>query len=245
MAEPTSTVGQPGGGWGENRSHSIREPLGGSGFGTLDELDFKIFKAIDFRPYGENAGDISRLNPWVIVKKVGADGYKVKLRSADHPGPSLSCVQASFGGGGRARLSAKTVRRRFERMAKNNAVIIVPLVNPADIPHTITHVLLLYPAAERRKEVLDRAMEEFGRSCFLSRTAPPGNAMICLAARTLAETEENLLKARRLDGMLDAKLLVLKEIREYTQWVDSAIDRMIAETARAPIADQVSPGSRA
>ena len=44
--------------------------------------------------------------------------------------------------------------------------------------------------------------------------------------------------------MLDAKLLVLKEIREYTQWVDSAIDRMIARLLDPPIADQVAPGSR-
>jgi hypothetical protein len=83
-------------------------------------------------------------------------------------------------------------------------------------------------------------MEEFAASCFLSRTAPPGNAMICLAARTLAETEENLLRARRIDGMVDAKLLILREIREYTQWLDSAIDSMIAATAGPPVANRLS-----
>ena len=316
----------------------------------MDELDFKIFKAIEFRPYGEHAGDLSRLNPWVIAKKVGADGNTVKLRLNKmkqggfihyfqiYPnfrllrmqgaayvfhvpdvlekndiigkcslvdgvteihnfiGPNI-CIDFSYSDSrDEARrlelyrsltrcseperfyervmppveielsnldwriikalryhafkplsevaselgLSAKTVRRRFERMAKNNAVIVVPLVNPADIPNTITHVLLLYPAPERRQEVLERAMEEFAASCFLSRTAPPGNAMICLAARTLAETEENLLRARRIDGMVDAKLLILREIREYTQWLDSAIDSMIAATAGPPVANRLS-----
>ena len=79
--------------------------------------------------------------------------------------------------------------------------------------------------------MLNRAMETFKGSCFMARTSLPGNAMLCLASRTLAETEENLIKARRLEGMRDAKLLVLKEIQEYTQWIDSAIDRKIAETS--------------
>ncbi len=315
----------------------------------MDELDFKIFKAIEFRPYGENSADLSRLNPWVIAKKVGADGNTVKLRLKRmkeggfiryfqiYPNLRLLglqdaayefelpdvvekntiiekcslvdgvteihnfigshiCIDFSYSDNreearrlGLFRsltgcnaperfyertmppveidlsnldwrilkalrynafkplskvaeelgLSAKTVRRRFERMVQHGAVIIVPIVNPADIPNTITHVLLLYPAPAKREEVLHRALQEFIGSCFLSRTSPPGNAMFCLAARTLAETEENLIRARRLDGMKDVKLLVLKEIREYTQWVDSAIDQKIKETTRPPVMDQV------
>ena len=56
--------------------------------------------------------------------------------------------------------------------------------------------------------------------------------MLCLAARTLAETEQNLIRARKIEGKKHAKLLILKEIREYTQWIDSAIDRQIAETGK-------------
>ena len=55
--------------------------------------------------------------------------------------------------------------------------------------------------------------------------------MLCLSARTLAETEDSLIRARKIEGMLNAKLLILKEIREYTQWIDSAIDRYVGETA--------------
>ena len=309
----------------------------------MDELDFKIFKSVEFRPFGPSSGDLSRLNPWVIAKKVGADGNTVKLRlnkmkksgfiqyfqiypnfrlldvqgaaylfqvrdvleknevigkcalvdgvteihnfigssfcidftyldSNDegrrlqlfrhlthcesperfyervmppveidlttvdwriikslryHAFKPLSTVAKELG------LSAKTVRRRFDRMAQNNAIIIVPLVNPAGIPNTITHVILLYPDPARREAVLNAALEKFKDSCFLARTSPPGNAMICLAARTLAETEENLIKARRLDGILDAKLFILREITEYTQWIDSAIERKISQPATA------------
>ena len=321
----------------------IPEPLRGDGIGNLDELDFKIFKSVEFRPFGPSSGDLSRLNPWVIAKKVGADGNTVKLRLDKmkksgfiryfqvYPNfrllgvegaaylfqardvlekreiigkcslvdgvteihnfiGSSFCIDFTYSDSNdesrRLELfrhlthcesperfyervmppveidlsnvdwriikslrynafkplsvvakelgsSAKTVRRRFDRMAQNNAIIIVPLVNPADIPNTITHVILLYPDPERREEVLRVAMEEFKDSCFLARTSPPGNAMICLAARTLADTEENLIKARRLDGIRDAKLFILREITEYTQWIDSAIDRKISEPAKA------------
>ena len=249
----------------------------------MDELDFKIFKSLDFRPFGDTSGDLSRLNPWVIAKKVGADGNTVKLRlnkmkrsgfiqyfqiypnfrllgmrgsaylfnvrdvlekyeiidkcslvdgvteihnfigshlcidftyldskdegrrlelfrrltHCESPErfyerimPSveidlsntdwriikalrynafkpLSVVAKELG------LSAKTVRRRFERMAENNAVIIAPLVNLVGIPDTITYVMLLYPSPGRREEVLNKAMEEFNDTCFLARTSPP------------------------------------------------------------------------
>jgi DNA-binding Lrp family transcriptional regulator len=309
----------------------------------LDQLDFRIFKSLDFRPFGQTAGDLSRLNPWVIAKKVGADGNTVKLRLNKmkksgfikyfqiYPNFRLLgikgvayifslgdvlekyeiiekcslvdgvteihnfidahlCIDFAYQDSGDERrklelfrsltrcespekfyersmppveirlsntdwriikalrynalkplsivaeelgLTAKTVRRRFERMTQNKAVIIVPLVNPAEMADTITYVMLLYPSPDRRDDVLERAMKEFDDSYFLAFTSSPGNAMVCLAARKLAETEDSLIRARKIEGMRDVKLLVLKEIREYTQWVDSAIDRKIAEATKS------------
>jgi DNA-binding Lrp family transcriptional regulator len=313
----------------------------------LDKLDFMIFKAVGFRPNGQTSGDLSRLNPWVIAKKVGADGNTVKVRLSKmkssgfiqyfqiYPnfrllgvsgtaylfsigdvlqkdriiescslvdgvmeihnfiGPQF-CIDFSHQDSRDERrrlelfrsltscssperfyewemplveiglsnldwriikalrydalrplssvaedlaVTAKTVRRRFERMAQNNAVMIVPVVNPADMPDTITHTLLLYPSPGRHREVLHRAMEEFKDSCFLSYTQSPGNAMLCLATQTLAGTEDDLIRARKIEGMRDVKLLILKQMREYTQWMDSAIDRKITETGRQTESD--------
>jgi DNA-binding Lrp family transcriptional regulator len=152
---------------------------------------------------------------WQIIKALRYNAFK-----------PLSTVAKELG------LTAKTVRPRFERMAHSNAVIIVPVVNPASIPDTITHVMLLYPSPGRHDDVLKKAMKEFRDSCFHTFTSSPGNAMLCLAARTLAETEDSLIRARKIEGMRDAKLLILKEMREYTQRVDSGIDRKIAETGK-------------
>ena len=309
----------------------------------MDQLDFKIFKSIGFRPFGPDAGDLSRLNPWVIAKKVGADGSTVKLRLKNmsksgfikyfqiYPNYRLLgindsaysfqlddvlekkeilekcslvdgvteihnfigriiCVDFTYQDSRDERrrldlfrnlthcdspqkfydrvmpevnikltsidwqiikalrydafkplskvakelgLTAKTVRKRFDRMAQNNAVIIVPLINPAEIPDTVTHAMLLFPSPSEREEVMRRAMEIFGSSCFMVFTSSQGNSMLCLAARTLAETEENLIRARKIQGMIDVKLLILREITEYTQWMDSAIDRKITEMTKA------------
>lgn len=311
----------------------------------MDYLDLQIFRSLGFLPYGQHSCDLSRLNPWVIAKKVGADGRTVKLRLNKmqkngfihyfqiYPnfrllglngvayvfdigdvlrkyevidncalvdgvteihnfiGPEvcidftyqdsrdenrrlelfekltrcesplrfyervmphseatlsnidwkivkalrynalkpLSNVASELG------LTAKTVRRRFERMVQNNAIIIVPIINPAHIANTITYVILLYPDPERWSEVIEKVMKLFGYSYFLTRMFPPGNAAIYLSARTLAETEDNLIKARKIEGMKDARILILKEIRENTHWMDSAIDRKIIETAKYEI----------
>jgi hypothetical protein len=35
----------------------------------MDQLDFKIFRTLGLRPFGNESGDFNRLNPWVIAKK--------------------------------------------------------------------------------------------------------------------------------------------------------------------------------
>jgi hypothetical protein len=79
---------------------------------------------------------------------------------------------------------------------------------------------------------MERGNEGFRDSSFIANASSHGNSMLGLAALTLAETEDNLIRARKIEGMMNVKLLVLKEVREYTRWMDSAIDRKITETAR-------------
>ncbi len=308
----------------------------------MDYLDLQIFRSLGFLPYGQHSCDLSRLNPWVIAKKVGADGRTVKLRLNNmqkngfihyfqiYPNfrlLGLSGVAYVFNVGdvlrkydvidncalvdgvteihnfigselcidftyqdardenrrlelfrklthcespvrfyervmprseiilsnmdwhiikalrynafkplstvaGELGLSAKTVRRRFERMVQNNAVIIAPIINPAHIANTITYVIFLYPSPDKWSSVMEKVMTIFNYSYFLTRMFPPENSAVYMSARTLAETEDNLIKVRRIEGVKDARILILKEMRENTQWLDSAIDRKISETAK-------------
>ena len=106
-------------------------------------------------------------------------------------------------------------------------------------------MLLLYPSEAHRDRVVQEALETFGAGCFLTRVNPTGNAMLCLVARTLAETEESLVRARRIEGMRDGKLLVLRGIREYTQWIDAAIERQIEDARVGRPSGRVSRGRTA
>lgn len=313
----------------------------------MDQLDLKIFRSLGVVPYGPDSGDLSRLNPWVIARKVGANGSTVKLRLAKmrksgfiryfqiYPnfrllgiegtaylfdlgdvgqkneaikGCSLVdgvteihnfigsqvCIDFAHRGEEDQRrkmellrrltrcesperyyervmpkvevslsstdwriikalrydafkplsrvarelgLTAKTVRRRFERMAHGGALIVVPVVNPAHIANTITYTVLLYTSPERWNGVLNEAMDIFEGSYFLTRLHPPRNAAIHASARSLAEMEESFVKVKKIEGVNDARLLVLKEIREYTEWLDSEIEGRIEGSGRKVFAE--------
>lgn len=59
-------------------------------------------------------------------------------------------------------------------------------------------------------------LQMFKYSYFLTRMFPLGNFAVYMSARTLAETEDNLIKARKIDGVRDARILIFKEMRENT-----------------------------
>jgi DNA-binding Lrp family transcriptional regulator len=81
---------------------------------------------------------------WRIIKSLRYNAFK-----------PLSKVAQELG------LSTKTVRRRFQRMIDNNAVVIVPAIQPGDVPNTITHVLLLYFKESQREQALMEALHLF------------------------------------------------------------------------------------
>jgi hypothetical protein len=64
-----------------------------------------------------------------------------------------------------------------------------------------------------------------------------GNAMLGLVAQTLAETEENFIRSRKIDGVQNVKMLVLKDTKDFSEWLDREIERKIVETSKLPQAD--------
>lgn len=306
----------------------------------MDHLDVRIFKSLGVLSYDQDSCDFSRLNPWIIAKKLGANGRTVKLRMRkmqqcgfiDHfqiypnfrflglnataygfevgdvvrkyeviSDCSLSdgineihnfigtkvCIEFTYSdardesrklellrrltrcdtalkiydrfmpptditlsrtdwriikalrynalmdlseAAGTLGLTAKTVRRRFDRMARHNAVQIYPIVNPARLPNTITYVIQVFPPPERWNEVMGKVIRYLDHSCILTRLHPPGWGALYLIADTIAEAEDNLVKIRDIEGVRDATTLILKEVQDHSQWLDSTIDRKIEES---------------
>lgn len=155
---------------------------------------------------------------WKIMKSLRYNAFK-----------RLSKVAEELG------VTVKTIKRRFERMTSNNAIIIVPVINPSVVAHTITYGLLFYPDEETRREAVRTIIETFEPICFMSYAPPKGPLVLLNFATTMAETEEALLRGKSIKGVRDVKLLVLKETREYTEWIDREIDKRIQETQRPSI----------
>lgn len=151
---------------------------------------------------------------WRIIKSLRYNAFK-----------PLSKVAQELG------LSTKTVRR-FQRMIDNNAVVIVPAIQPGDVLNTITHVLLLYFKESQREQALMEALRLFEDKYFLVDTTSDGNAMIGLVAQTLAETEENLISSRKIEGVRNVKMLILKETQDFSEWMNQKIETKIAETSK-------------
>lgn len=150
---------------------------------------------------------------WGIIKSLRYDAFK-----------RLSKVAQELG------VSVKTVKRRFQRMASNNAIIIVPILEPAKVAHTISYGMLFFLDEAKRQQTVQRILEAFQFSYFLAFTPLTGNMMLVNFAETLGETEDALLKARSIEGVKDVRVYVLKELREYTEWMDRAIQKKIEET---------------
>jgi hypothetical protein len=61
--------------------------------------------------------------------------------------------------------------------------------------------------------------------------------MLGLVAQTLAETEENFISSRKIEGVRNVKMLILKETQDFSEWLDQVIERKIAETSKLLHAD--------
>ncbi|MCL4519144.1 MAG: Lrp/AsnC family transcriptional regulator [Thaumarchaeota archaeon] len=308
----------------------------------MDQLDIRIFRTLGLFSFGEETYDISRLNPWVIAKKIGANGRTVKLRLKRmqksgfiqyfqiYPNFRLLglggsgyvfnvanvkkkyevidscsiaegitevhnfmgenvCVEFTYQDSRDEErrlkllrrltdcesptkvydrvmpplldkslnstdwriikalrynalrphtevakelgLTAKTVRRRFERMVRNNALVIMPMINPSHLANALTYVIQVFPSPEKWDGVVESVMSVFSGSYLLTRMWRPKWVAVYLTAQTLADTEDNIIKVSQIEGVKDSRILVLKEIRDYSHWLDSTIDLKIKETS--------------
>ncbi len=157
---------------------------------------------------------------WRIIKSLRYNAFKPLTKVAQELG-----------------LSTKTVRRRFQRLIDNNAVVIVPAIQPGDVPNTITHVLLLYFKESQREQALMKALHLFEDKYFLIDTTSEGNAMLGLVAQTLTETEENFISSRKIEGVRNVKMLNLKGTQDFSEWLDQEIETKIAEISKLLHAD--------
>lgn len=126
--------------------------------------------------------------------------------------------------------SVKTVKRRFDRMAKDGSLFIVPAVDPSKATGIVLYELLFYatPDADRStvKRILDANAERYIYH-YVPSSQALGNFDLLMYAKSTGEIEEMRQRGREVPGVAKVSTLVFRGWAEYTDWIDAAIDERI------------------
>ncbi len=122
--------------------------------------------------------------------------------------------------------SVRTVRRRFERMAREGSLFIVPAVDAAKAAGIVLYELLFYthPGAERSS--MGRILEAYADRYmyhYVPTSDALGNFDVLLYAESMSEIETMRLRGREVPGVAKVASLVFRGWTEYTDWIDAAI----------------------
>jgi DNA-binding Lrp family transcriptional regulator len=108
-------------------------------------------------------------------------------------------------------LSAKTVRKRVDRLRKENTILPFPVINIESIPGLIP-IYLSYTYSNRDKTTVDRAIvSHFDASFLMGNFADPEIGSVVLGASTMAEVQKFLDWTKSQPGIASARLDIATE----------------------------------
>lgn len=124
-------------------------------------------------------------------------------------------------------VSQRTIRRRFDRMATEGSFFVVPAIDPGKAPGILLYELLFHlnpDAAESVPGQVLQMLDERYLYHYVPSSKALGNFDVLLYAESSGETEEVRQKVRSLPGVAKVTALVFRAWREYTEWIDGAIE---------------------
>ncbi len=131
-------------------------------------------------------------------------------------------------------VNLRTFRRRFERMAQEGSLFIVPALDPSKASGLILFELLVYTNPDANASTIQRIlkiMDEHYVYHYVPSSPGLGNFDILGFAETTGEVEELRLQGRYVPGVAKVEALVFSGWNEYTQWLDVAMDRAIEQSS--------------
>lgn len=175
----------------------------------------------NYRPHAKRA--LSPLD-WRIAKQLRRDAKK-----------PLSVVAREL------RVTARTVRNRFDRMVADGSLWIVPNVDFSKIPGFVPFALLVYlrPDAPNAAKAARAEIE----TALLHAWVPPsrelGSFVFFLRGRTTGEVDSISARVRALAGVERVELLIPAARTMTLSWLDEEIDRRAAAiSVSGPVANE-------
>ena len=127
-------------------------------------------------------------------------------------------------------VSTKTVRRHFERMAREGSLFIVPAVDPGKATGIVLYELLFYASPGADTSTPGRILagcEDRYIYHYVPASQALGNFDVLLYAESTGEIEEMRRRGREVPGVAKVLPLVFRGWNEYTDWIDAAIDERL------------------
>jgi DNA-binding Lrp family transcriptional regulator len=151
---------------------------------------------------------------WRIVQALRKDA----LRSPEDVGRELG-------------VSGRTVKRRLERMVRENAVDVRPRVALEKTRHPVPVALLVFLRKEAGRATVAALLQAFDARCLSSwvpPSAPLGDVVMTVYAESTAEVESLRQRAASVPGVARVETLLYAGAREDPGWLDAAIARRAA-----------------
>jgi DNA-binding Lrp family transcriptional regulator len=121
-------------------------------------------------------------------------------------------------------ISAKTVRKRVDRLRKENTILPFPVINIESIPGLIP-IYLSYTYSNRDKTTADRAVvSHFDASFLMGNFADPEIGSVVLGASTMAEVQRFLDWTKSQPGIASARLDIATETLMFPEKLIELLD---------------------
>jgi len=127
-------------------------------------------------------------------------------------------------------VSRKTVRRRYDRMAREGSFFVVPAVDPGKAAGILLYELLFYTTPQADESTVSRILHALEERCiyhYAPASRALGNFDALLYAESAGEIEEMRQRGRAIPEVTKVVPLVFHGWTEYTDWLDAAIDERV------------------
>lgn len=130
-------------------------------------------------------------------------------------------------------VNLRTFRRRFERMAREGSLFIIPAVDPSKASGLVLFELLVYTNPDANSSTIQRVLkitDDHYVYHYVPSSQGLGNFDILAFAETTGDVEALRQQARYVPGVAKVEALIFSGWNEYTQWLDKAIDQAIEQS---------------
>ena len=178
-----------------------------------------ITGARPLRFYGREQPDVPRpLTPldWRILRAMRGDARRAPSEVAERIG-----------------VSAKTVKRRFERMADERSVFVYPKVDPSKAGGVILFKLLLHLDAHAGPDTVrgvSRALDAQTLLSFVPESREIGSFDVVLVAENAPEIDRLRREALAVPGVVGAEPWLLRGYWYRGEWIDGAMESLSSST---------------